>query len=68
MMDDDASRQEYLSLFGLQSSKLDEVTALTRQVLRQITYFTVGPSETRAISIPAGCTVLCNFQFVVDIS
>ena len=49
-----AERGEFLSGLGLADSGLDRVIRAGYGLLGLITYFTVGPKETRAWTIPAG--------------
>jgi GTP-binding protein YchF len=51
---DDADRAEFLSGLGLADSGLDRVIRAGYGLLGLITYFTVGPKETRAWTITAG--------------
>jgi GTP-binding protein YchF len=49
-----ADRAEFLEGLGLSDSGLDRVIRAGYALLGLITYFTVGPKETRAWTIPAG--------------
>ncbi len=51
---DAEERAEFLAGLGLQDSGLDRVIRAGHDLLGLITYFTVGPKETRAWTIPAG--------------
>lgn len=51
---DDAERQEFLSSYGLEESGLDRVVRLAYHTLGLISFFTAGPKEVRAWTIPAG--------------
>jgi GTP-binding protein YchF len=51
---DAGERAEFLAGLGLQDSGLDRVIRAGYDLLGLITYFTVGPKETRAWTIPAG--------------
>jgi GTP-binding protein YchF len=51
---DDTDRAEFLSGLGLHDSGLDRVIRAGYELLGLITYFTVGPKETRAWTITAG--------------
>ena len=51
---DDADRAEFLAGLGLHDSGLDRVISAGYQLLGLITYFTVGPKETRAWTIVKG--------------
>jgi GTP-binding protein YchF len=50
----EAERGEFLSGLGLADSGLDRVIRAGHDLLGLITYFTVGPKETRAWTIPRG--------------
>ncbi len=49
-------KQEFLSDMGLQQSGLDRVVKAAYTLLNLRTYFTVGPKEVRAWTIPVGAT------------
>ena len=51
---DPAERAEYLEGLGLANSGLDRVVAAGYRLLDLVTYFTVGPKETRAWTIERG--------------
>ncbi len=51
---DEAERGEFLAGLGLADSGLDRVIRAGYDLLGLITYFTVGPKETRAWTIPRG--------------
>jgi GTP-binding protein YchF len=53
---DEADRAEFLEGLGLQDSGLDRVIRAGHDLLGLITYFTVGPKETRAWTIVQGMT------------
>lgn len=46
---------EFLAELGLQESGLDRMIHAGYQLLGLITYFTAGPKEVRAWTVPAGC-------------
>ena len=50
----EADRAEFLTGMGLEDSGLDRVIAAGYRLLGLVTYFTVGPKETRAWTIPRG--------------
>ncbi|MEE8575183.1 MAG: redox-regulated ATPase YchF [Thermodesulfobacteriota bacterium] len=52
----DEERAEFLTDLGLDSSGLDRLAAMTHELLRLITYFTVGPKEVRAWTLVKGST------------
>ena len=47
-------KQEFLSSLGLAETGLSRVIKAGYRLLDLVTYFTVGPKETRAWTIPAG--------------
>ena len=51
---DDVDRREFLDGLGLQDSGLDRVISAGYALLGLVTYFTVGPKETRAWTIVKG--------------
>lgn len=51
---DDAERAEFLDEMGLEEPGLDRLIRTGYQMLDLITYFTCGPKEARAWTIPAG--------------
>ncbi|MEM7507149.1 MAG: redox-regulated ATPase YchF [Pseudomonadota bacterium] len=51
---EDAERAEFLGDLGLEQSGLDRMIAAGYGLLGLITYFTAGPKEARAWTIPAG--------------
>jgi len=51
---DDASRAEFLESMGLHEAGLDRLIKAGHELLGLITFFTVGPKEARAWTIPAG--------------
>ncbi len=51
---DDAERAEFLEELGLQEAGLDRLIAAGYELLGLQTYFTVGPKEARAWTIPEG--------------
>ncbi len=53
---DDAERDEFLELLGLEESGLDRIITAGHRLLGLQTYFTVGPKEARAWTIPEGAT------------
>ncbi|NNU81666.1 redox-regulated ATPase YchF [Halovulum dunhuangense] len=53
---DDAERREFLDEMGLEEAGLDRLIAAGYGLLGLMTYFTVGPKEARAWTIPAGTT------------
>ncbi len=50
----DAERQEFLASMGVEESGLEQVIRKGFRALGLISYFTVGPKEVRAWTIPAG--------------
>jgi GTP-binding protein YchF len=50
----DADRGDFLSSLGLEDSGLDRIIRAGHELLGLITYFTVGPKETRAWTITKG--------------
>ena len=50
----DAERLEFLASYGLSESGLDRVARLAYHTLGLISFFTAGPKEVRAWTIPAG--------------
>lgn len=50
----EADRAEFLAGMGLRESGLDRVISAGYRLLGLITYFTVGPKETRAWTVVAG--------------
>jgi ribosome-binding ATPase YchF (GTP1/OBG family) len=52
----EADRGEFLETLGLSDSGLDRVIRAGHDLLGLITYFTVGPKETRAWTITKGMT------------
>jgi GTP-binding protein YchF len=50
----EADRAEFLSSLGLEDSGLDRIIRAGHELLGLITYFTVGPKETRAWTITKG--------------
>ncbi len=50
----DAERDEFLREMGLEEAGLDRLIRAGYGLLRLITYFTVGPKETRAWTVPQG--------------
>ncbi len=50
----DEDRQEFLTSYGLSESGLDRVVRLAYSTLGLISFFTAGPKEVRAWTIPAG--------------
>ena len=55
-LEDEEEKQSFLSEFGLQESGLDGVARIMYEVLSMITFFTVGPKETRAWPVKIGST------------
>jgi GTP-binding protein YchF len=53
---DDAERDEFLESLGLEESGLDRIITAGHRLLGLQTYFTVGPKEARAWTIPEGAT------------
>ncbi len=53
---DDAEREEFLESLGLHEAGLDRLIKAGYALLGLRTYFTVGPKEARAWTIPAGAT------------
>lgn len=53
---EDADRAEYLHALGLEEPGLDRLIHAGYRLLGLRTYFTVGPKEVRAWTIPAGAT------------
>ena len=54
LLTDPAERAEFLSSLGLPETGLSRVIRAGYQLLNLVTYFTVGPKEARAWTIPAG--------------
>jgi hypothetical protein len=52
----DAERQEFLDSLGAEESGLDQIIHKSYHALGLISYFTVGPKEVRAWTIPVGAT------------
>jgi len=50
----DEERQEFLASYGLTESGLDRVARLAYHTLGLISFFTAGPKEVRAWTLPAG--------------
>ena len=53
---DDAERREFLDEMGLAEAGLDRMIAAGYRLLGLITFFTAGPKEARAWTVPAGAT------------
>lgn len=53
---DDADREEFLADLGLEESGLDRVIHAGYRLLDLLTFFTVGPKEVRAWTVPHGAT------------
>ncbi|MBM2578114.1 redox-regulated ATPase YchF [Jannaschia sp. Os4] len=53
---DDAEQAEFLAEMGLEEAGLDRLIRAGYALLKLETYFTVGPKESRAWTIPAGTT------------
>ncbi len=53
---DEVERGEYLTELGVDSSGLERLIATAYQLLGLVTFLTVGPSEARAWTVPAGAT------------
>ncbi|UWQ19996.1 redox-regulated ATPase YchF [Jannaschia sp. W003] len=53
---DDAEQAEFLAEMGLEEAGLDRLIRAGYELLHLETYFTVGPKEARAWTIPAGTT------------
>ncbi|NQV85243.1 MAG: redox-regulated ATPase YchF [Rhodospirillales bacterium] len=53
---DVAERAEFLESLGLEETGLDRVVRAGQDLLKLFTFFTVGPKEVRAWTIPAGAT------------
>jgi GTP-binding protein YchF len=53
---DDADKAEYLAEMGLEEPGLDRVVRAGYRLLHLQTYFTAGPKEVRAWTIPVGAT------------
>jgi len=53
---DDAERAEFLAAMGLEEAGLDRLATAGHALLGLQTYFTVGPKEARAWTIPKGAT------------
>ncbi len=53
---DDAERSEFLEEMGLEEAGLDRLIAAGYSLLGLITYFTAGPKEARAWTVPTGAT------------
>ncbi|MBA3326155.1 MAG: redox-regulated ATPase YchF [Rhodobacteraceae bacterium] len=51
---DDAERAEFLAAMGLEEAGLDRLIRAGYELLGLATYFTVGPKEARAWTVPAG--------------
>jgi GTP-binding protein YchF len=51
----DEEQGEFLEMNGLTESGLDRLIRAGYQLLSLITYFTAGPKETRAWTVPVGC-------------
>jgi len=51
---DAEERREYLSTLGLNETGLDRVIRAGYELLRLITFFTAGPKEARAWTVPSG--------------
>ena len=49
-------RQEYLQAYGLTKNSLDNIIYASAKALRLQTFYTVGPQEARAWTIPYGAT------------
>jgi ribosome-binding ATPase YchF (GTP1/OBG family) len=56
LLADEVERADFLSAYGLSESGLDKVTRKSSRLLGMQTYYTTGPQETRAWSIPVGST------------
>ncbi|MEO5373131.1 MAG: redox-regulated ATPase YchF [Alphaproteobacteria bacterium] len=54
MLADPAEKREFLETLGLAEAGLDRVIRAGYQLLHLITFFTVGPKEARAWTIPVG--------------
>lgn len=55
-IEDDEEKQEFLSEMGLGEAGLDRVIRAGYVLLHLITYFTAGPKEARAWTVPLGAT------------
>lgn len=53
--DTEESRREFLAMSDLSSTSLDRVIESSSRMLKQQVYYTVGPQEARAWTIPVGC-------------
>lgn len=53
---DGEARQEFLAALGLASSGLERLIERAYRLLGLVTYFTAGPKEARAWTVPAGST------------
>jgi GTP-binding protein YchF len=49
-----AERDEFMSLLGIRESSLDRLIRISYELLGLCSFFTVGPDEVRAWTIPAG--------------
>lgn len=56
MLDDESDRTAFLNDLGLKRSRIDDIIITAYRSLNLITFFTVGPKEARAWSIPNGAT------------
>ncbi len=54
---EDTERLSYLDAYGLSKSGLDDLLSGVADLLGLHAYYTTGPQETRAWSIPQGCTL-----------
>ncbi|MCB9965087.1 MAG: redox-regulated ATPase YchF [Rhodospirillales bacterium] len=55
-MDSQEEKEEFLSSLGLEESGLDKIIKSAYKLLKLQTYFTAGPKETRAWTIPVGAS------------
>ncbi|MEO1312566.1 MAG: redox-regulated ATPase YchF [Pseudomonadota bacterium] len=53
---DEAERREFLDEMGLEEAGLDRLIAAGYRLLNLVTYFTAGPKEARAWTVPGGAT------------
>lgn len=58
LLTDDAERGEFLSAYGLSRTCTDSIIEKSARLLRTQTFYTTGPTETRAWSIPIGATAV----------
>ena len=56
--DSEETRREFLQLSNLSETALDQCIRTIAQLLQQSRYYTVGPEESRAWTIPTHCTAV----------